>query len=182
MSSYNACQDTTALIGFGAVIGSWLPYVLTNWFGVDNSADNGKIPHHLIVSFIIGAFVLVASILVTLFSTKEYSPEELAGFEDEQAHLKAIEKEGIEEKTSLMDIFEDFRKMPTTMRQLSWVQFFSWFALFGMWVFTTPAIAQHIYGLSVEDHTSPAFQEAGDWVGHRGGERRSKPICIQCLR
>jgi maltose/moltooligosaccharide transporter len=155
----------TALIGFGAVIGSWLPYVLTNWFHVDNTAVDGKIPHHLVVSFVIGAIVLVASIMVTLVSTKEYSPEELAQFEDEQAHQKAVEKEGPETKASLMDIFEDFRKMPTTMKQLSWVQFFSWFALFGMWVFTTPAIAQHIYKLSIEDHTSPAFQEAGDWVG-----------------
>jgi maltose/moltooligosaccharide transporter len=50
-------------------------------------------------------------------------------------------------KPKLSDIFTDFAKMPETMRQLSWVQFFSWFGLFGMWVFTTPAIAQHIYGL-----------------------------------
>jgi maltose/moltooligosaccharide transporter len=65
----------TALIGFGAVIGSWLPYVLTNWFGVSNSAEDGKIPHHIVLSFIIGAAILVGSILVTLFSTKEYSPK-----------------------------------------------------------------------------------------------------------
>jgi len=155
----------TALIGFGAVIGSWLPYVLTNWFGVSNSTEDGKIPHHIVLSFIIGAAILVGSILVTLFSTKEYSPEELAKFEDEQAHVNAIEKDGELNESSLMDIFDDFRKMPTTMRQLSWVQFFSWFALFGMWVFTTPAIAHHIYGLDLEDHTSAACQEAGDWVG-----------------
>lgn len=51
------------------------------------------------------------------------------------------------------------------MRQLSWVQFFSWFGLFGMWVFTTPAIAQHTFGLPPEDASSKTFQEAGDWVG-----------------
>ena len=61
----------TALIGFGAVIGSWLPYVLTNWFGVSNSAEDGKIPHHIVLSFIIGAAILVGSILITLFSTKD---------------------------------------------------------------------------------------------------------------
>jgi maltose/moltooligosaccharide transporter len=155
----------TAIIGFGAVIGSWLPYVLTNWFGVSNAAEGEKIPQHLILSFIIGALVLVASILITIFSTKEYSPAELSKFEDEKAHSEAIEKDGIERKARLSDIFEDFTKMPTTMRQLSWVQFFSWFGLFGMWVFTTPAIAQHIYGLPVEDHSSAAFQDAGDWVG-----------------
>ena len=152
----------TALIGFGAVIGSWLPYVLTNWFGVSNRNEDGGVPMHLILSFVIGAVILVGSILVTIFTTKEYSPEELAQFEDEQAHQETAV---VEKESSLLDIFEDFRKMPTTMRQLSWVQFFSWFALFGMWVFTTPAIAHHIYGLPINDSKSEAYQTAGDWVG-----------------
>jgi maltose/moltooligosaccharide transporter len=51
------------------------------------------------------------------------------------------------------------------MRQLAWVQFFSWFGLFGMWVFSTPAIASHIYGLDITDTHSKGFQDAGDWVG-----------------
>lgn len=152
----------TALIGFGAVIGSWLPYVLTNWFGISNRDENGGVPLHLILSFIIGAVILIGSILVTIFTTKEYSPEELAQFEDEQAHQETVITE---KESSLLDIFEDFRKMPTTMRQLSWVQFFSWFGLFGMWVFTTPAIAHHIYGLPINDSKSEAYQDAGDWVG-----------------
>lgn len=152
----------TALIGFGAVIGSWLPYVLTNWFGVSNRDENGGVPMHLILSFVIGAVILISSILVTIFTTKEYSPEELAQFEDEQAHQDTVVTE---KESSLLDIFEDFRKMPTTMRQLSWVQFFSWFGLFGMWVFTTPAIAHHIYSLPINDSKSEAYQNAGDWVG-----------------
>ena len=64
----------TALIGIGAVVGSWLPYVMTNWFGVSNEAAEGEIPANLIWSFVIGAIVLIASILVTIFATKEYSP------------------------------------------------------------------------------------------------------------
>ena len=155
----------TSLIGFGAVIGSALPYVLTNWFGIPNKTVAGSVPLNLTLSFIIGAVVLVLSILVTLFTTKEYSPEELASFEDEQAHKLAINKEHVEEKSKLSDIFTDFAKMPTTMRQLSWVQFFSWFGLFGMWVFTTPAIAHHIYGLPLSDSSSQQYQDAGDWVG-----------------
>ena len=155
----------TALIGFGAVIGSWLPYGLTNWFGVSNKNEDGSVPMHLILSFVIGAIILVASILVSIFATKEYSPEELAQFEDEMVHQQTKAADTNPKKSSLLDIFDDFRKMPTTMRQLSWVQFFSWFGLFGMWVFTTPAIAQHIYGLSIDDTKSPEFQSAGDWVG-----------------
>ena len=152
----------TALIGVGAVVGSWLPYVLTNWFGVSNLAsENSAVPKNLIYSFIIGAIILVGSILITILTTKEYSPEELAKFNDEKEHKEAMG----EKEAKLSDIFTDFAKMPETMRQLSWVQFFSWFGLFGMWVFTTPAIAQHIYGLRIDDTKSAEFQSAGDWVG-----------------
>jgi len=149
----------TVLIGIGAVIGSWLPYALTNWFGVSNNATEGEVPLNLLLSFIIGAAVLVISILVTVFTTKEYSPEELAQF----AVNEGIEEE-VEEESSLLNIFSDFKKMPLTMKQLSSVQFFSWFGLFGMWVFATPAIAHHVYGLSLDDH-GDAYQNAGDWVG-----------------
>ena len=154
----------TALIGIGAVVGSWLPYVLNNWFGVSNLAtETSAIPQNLIYSFIIGALILVGSILITIFTTKEYSPEELEKFSDEKLHQDAMGES--EKESKLSDIFTDFAKMPETMRQLSWVQFFSWFGLFGMWVFTTPAIAQHIYGLSIDDTKSAEFQSAGDWVG-----------------
>ena len=61
----------TALIGFGAVIGSWLPYVLTNWFGISNRDAHGGIPLNLILSFAIGAIFLMGSIFVTVFTTKE---------------------------------------------------------------------------------------------------------------
>ena len=155
----------TALIGIGAVVGSWLPWVLTNWFGIAKTSAEGTVPENLLWSFIIGAIVLIGSILVTIFTTKEYSPEELAKFEDEIASKEALSSEGETEMAKLTDIFEDFKKMPETMRQLSWVQFFSWFALFGMWVFAVPAIAQHIYGLPSTDSSSEMYQEAGNWVG-----------------
>ncbi len=150
----------TVLIGIGAVIGSWLPYVLTNWFGITNEAAVGEVPLNLLLSFFIGAAVLIGSILVTVITTKEYSPEEMA-------LIHAAEGEVIEEEesSSLLNIFSDFAKMPDTMRQLAWVQFFSWFGLFGMWVFATPAIASHIYGLDITDTHSKGFQDAGDWVG-----------------
>ncbi|MCK7589052.1 MFS transporter [Subsaxibacter sp. CAU 1640] len=155
----------TALIGIGAVIGSWLPWVFANWFGVAKNSPDGTVPDNLLWSFIIGAIVLIGSILITIFTTKEYSPEELAQFEDEKSHREALQIDGEQPKSKLTDIFDDFRKMPQTMRQLSWVQFFSWFALFGMWVFSVPAIAQHVYGLPSNDSSSETYQEAGNWVG-----------------
>lgn len=147
----------TVLIGIGAVIGSALPYVLSNWFDVSNVSESG-VPYNVVLSFIIGAAVLVGCILITVSTTKEYTPEEIKQFDKEEIAVT-------EEKTSLLNIISDFAKMPETMRQLSWVQFFSWFGLFGMWVFSTPAIAHHVYGLPLSDSSSAQYQEAGDWVG-----------------
>jgi len=149
----------TILIGIGAVVGSWLPYVLTNWFGVANNAQPGEVPLNLLLSFIIGAIVLLVSIIITVVTTKEYSPEEMAQIHANEDEIKE------DEKSSILDIFTDFKEMPLTMKQLSFVQFFSWFGLFGMWVFSTPAIAHHIYGLPLSDSSSEAYQNAGDWVG-----------------
>lgn len=158
----------TVLIGIGAVVGSWLPYTLTNWFGVESVAKEGSVPFHLILSFVIGAAVLIVTILITVFTTKEYSPEEVEKFEESAVQKEKTEEEGAEEteeSRGLLNIFKDFANMPTTMRQLSWVQFFSWFGLFGMWVYTTSGVAHHIYGLPLTDTDSPEFSKAGDWVG-----------------
>ena len=143
----------TFLIGVGAVIGSWLPYVMLNWFGLGDATSASGVPLNLVYSFYVGAAVLIITILWTVTNTKEYSPKELAEFASKE----------VEEKAKFTDMFRDFVNMPKTMLQLGVVQFFSWIALFGMWVYTTPAVAQHIYGTA--DATSPLYQQAGDWVG-----------------
>ena len=149
----------TVLIGIGAVVGSWLPYILAEGFGWGKTAGEGEIPLNLIISFVVGAAILLGSIVWTVITTSEYSPEELAEFDDKEGETI------VEEKPSLIDIFKDFASMPETMKQLGLVQFFSWFALFSMWVFTTPAIAEHVFGVAKGDTSSPLFQEAGNWVG-----------------
>lgn len=149
----------TALIGIGAVVGSWLPYCLANWFGVSNEASVGEVPLNLLISFIFGAAVLITTILITVFTTSEYTPQEMAEFSEVDLEKSQTES------TSLLNIFTDIKEMPKTMKQLAWVQFFSWFGLFGMWVFSTHAIAHHIYGLPTSDTSSKMFQDAGDWVG-----------------
>ncbi|MBS4042423.1 MAG: SLC45 family MFS transporter [Chitinophagaceae bacterium] len=145
----------TFLIGIGAVAGSWFPYILAEWFGISKVAAEGTVPDNVIFSFYIGAVVFMISILVTVFKTKEYPPAEY-----EQYHGKNEEV-----SHGLKDIFKDFAKMPKTMKQLGLVQFFSWFALFGMWVFTTDAVATHIYHLPITDKSSEAYNDAGNWVG-----------------
>jgi maltose/moltooligosaccharide transporter len=66
-------------------------------------------------------------------------------------------------KSGLLSIVNDLYNMPKTMRQLSFVQFFSWFALFAMWIYTTPAVTRHIYG--AVDASSELYNEGADWVG-----------------
>jgi len=149
----------TVLIGIGAVIGSWLPTILVDWFGVSSQGIDGGVPANVIYSFFIGAILLLGAILWTIFTTKEYSPEELSQFDDER------QVESDSHSNVITSIFSDFNKMPDTMKQLGLVQFCSWFALFGMWVYSTPAIAEHIYGLAANDTTSPEFQIAGNKVG-----------------
>lgn len=113
------------------MIGSWLPYILSEYFGIANRAEEGSVPLNLILSFVLGAVVLVLTILVTVFTIKEYSPEEVDKIEKAKAQkFDEIEEEDDPEKAKLSDIFTDFVKMPATMKQLSWVQFFSWFGLF----------------------------------------------------
>ncbi|MBK8563338.1 MAG: MFS transporter [Saprospiraceae bacterium] len=148
----------TALIGVGAVVGSWMPYILANWFGVPNTAPEGQVAPNVIMSFYVGAAVFILAILWTVVSTKEYSPEEVAQFEEEGIA-------GEEGSGSFFDIFKDIAHMPKAMRQLGVVQFCAWFGLFSMWVFTTPAIAHHIYGCAIDDTSSKAYQDAGDYVG-----------------
>lgn len=134
----------TLLIGIGAVVGSWLPYILGNFLGFEKEAAEGVVPQNVVWSFYFGATVLISSIVWTVVTTKEYPPE---FYEDEVKEEEAKAK----------------FKIPKTMLQLLVVQFFSWFALFSMWVYTTPAVASHFYGAT--DPHSAAYQEAGDWVG-----------------
>jgi maltose/moltooligosaccharide transporter len=133
----------TLLIGIGAVVGSWLPYILGNWIGISKEAGNGLVADNVTYSFYFGAFVLLTTILWTVFSTSEYPPEQLAQGAEEEKPRKFF--------------------IPAIMIKLLLVQFFSWFALFSMWVYTTPAVALKFYGTA--DPNTQAFRDAGDWVG-----------------
>lgn len=145
----------TFLIGMGAVVGSWLPYVLAEWFDVDKTPVGGEVATNVKWSFYAGAATFMLTILWTVITTKEYPPNKFHPDDPDKG----------EAKKGIMQIFTDFAGMPKTMKQLGLVQFFSWFALFSMWVFTTPAVASHVYGLPIDDTTSETYQDAGNWVG-----------------
>jgi len=206
-------------IGTGAVVASLLPYIFTNWLGIENTADEGIIPPSVKWSFYVGAIVFIATVCWTVFRSKEYSPEELASFSEEESNspddnikpgippykffrsgiiwtfaglalaaiivMTELKQElfilaaglaafGILQllaglfirsaiTNGLTEILTDLRMMPKTMGQLAIVQFFSWLALFSMWIYTTAAVTSHIYGTN--DTTSLDYNNGADWVG-----------------
>lgn len=149
----------TFLIGIGAVLGSLLPFILTKYFHVQGTSEVGQVPNNVIYSFYFGGFVLLLTVLWSVFKTKEYTPQELRSFSD----TLVVEQETAP-KFGLRAIASDIGKMPLIMRKLGWVQFFSWFALFMMWVYTTPAIADSVFYLR-EGNRQDLYMEAANWVG-----------------
>jgi maltose/moltooligosaccharide transporter len=144
------------LINAGAVIGSLLPFVLT-WIGVSNEpnvAAGEKVAPTVIWAFYFGGGALLLSVLITALTTKEYPPEEFKKYNN-------IEKEE-KIKTPFKQLLKD---IPSTMLRLAIVQFFSWFALFIMWVFTTSGIAQNVWNTLPTDSISKEFNAAGNWTG-----------------
>jgi maltose/moltooligosaccharide transporter len=141
-------------IGVGAVVASALPWILTNWFSVSNTAGEGELPKSVIWSFYVGSAILFCAILWTIIRTKEYSPQQLREFE------------GAEPESSnfiLVALYKDILNMPRTMKQLAVVQFFSWFGLFAMWIYSTAGVTAYHYGSS--DTSSQAYNDGADWVG-----------------
>lgn len=148
----------TFLIGLGAVAGSALPETLAN-NGFRMDAGSGGVADNIKYSFYIGAVVFIASILITIFFTKEYPPETYDKYHGKATH------HGV----GIFEIFKDFKNMPKTMRQLGLVQFFSWFALFSMWVFTTDAVATHVYKLTGDYSKTIEYNDAGNKVSSAFG-------------
>jgi maltose/moltooligosaccharide transporter len=199
----------SVFIGVGAVVASFLPYVLTH-FGVANTAPPGEVPHSVMYAFYAGAAVLLGAMLWTILSTREYPPEQLQAFADAHVNetpvavgdawkvgalflglgavlLALIQHYDLEKELYLLagglvgfgalflwlsrtrsqgalrQIMGDLYGMPKPMRRLNWVQFFSWFAMFAMWINTTPAVAERFYGST--DTTSAAYNEGANWAG-----------------
>jgi maltose/moltooligosaccharide transporter len=142
-------------IGTGAVVASMLPWMLTNWFGVSNEAPSGHIPASVRFSFYLGAAAFLIAVIWTVVSSKEYSPQEMASF--------GISAKPESRGSVLGTILHDLFAMPRTMQQLALAQFFSWFALFAMWIYTTTAVTSHIYHTT--DPTSALYNDGANWVG-----------------
>ena len=157
----------TFLINLGAVIGAILPLIMTQ-LGVSDEAEPGSVPEHIAYSYYIGGAILLLTVLVTSFKTREYPPEEFARYND----LKP-EPEG--PRPGFMTLM---RNIPQAMVRLGVTQFFSWAALFLMWTYLKPAIT----GV-VTDHATGEILSAGatqTWVGVLNGTYPI-PACIAAL-
>lgn len=148
------------LINAGAVLGSILPFVLTNALNISNTSAAGTVPPSVIWSFYIGGSILLLSVIWTVIKTKEYPPEEYAEYKGLD-----LQKEEDPKYKGLIGFFRLLKETPKTMIKLAVVQFFSWFALYIMWVYTTPAVSQHVWGEAIGESASQGAQDAGDWVG-----------------
>jgi maltose/moltooligosaccharide transporter len=142
-------------IGLGAVVASALPYLLTHVFHVE-ARGTGSIPFTVRLSFYIGAAAFLGAVLWTIFTTKEYPPDNLAEFQKQKSeHAGLIASAG--------EILASIREMPRTMRQLAWVQVFTWLGLFCMWLYFPVAVARNVFG--APDTGSPLYSSGVEWAG-----------------
>ncbi len=210
----------TFFIGIGGVVASALPYMMTNWFDISNTAAPGVVPDSVKWSFYLGGAAFFLAVGWTVLRTREYSPEELAAFDEarppehvvEDAALRPaskyrnggviwtviglagwflIESLNLDKQlyvlaggfavfgvlqvitgvlqnrgttnNGLYEIMHDLFHMPRVMRQLAVVQFFSWFAMFAMWIYGTAGVTSHHYGTT--DTASPLYNDGANWVG-----------------
>ncbi len=166
----------TLIIGIGTWVASQLPWVL-NKLGVSNEAAESVIPDNVKLAFAIGGGVFLLSILYTIFTTKEYPPENMEEFEREKRETAGFVK-------GLKEIGSNIVSMPDIMRKLGVVQFFSWFAFFTMWSMATPALTEHVFNspkpeevinkadevaMAAYGVADSAFNNAADLVGSAMG-------------
>lgn len=138
------------MIGLGGCIASALPWMMRNWFGLQNTAAKGVIPENVKFSFYIGAFFFLSAVLYTVFTTKEYPPTDTSYKEKKSGG-------------GMKEILSAIRNMPPRMRIVSLVQFFTWPGLFLMWFYYAIAVAYHVFGAKTD--TDPAFGDGKDFAG-----------------
>src|SRR3984893_17598330 len=143
-------------IGAGAVIAGLLPWLLRHGFGVssDTSAGNA-IPPNVRLAFYIGAGAFLGAVLWTVFTSREYQPEDLA-----EVRRKKSERGGF--AYLIREIPDALRNMPRTMQWLALVQFFTWLGLFCMWLHFSNAVPV-LFGSS--DPATTTFKRGVEWAG-----------------
>ncbi|RYY86279.1 MAG: MFS transporter [Chitinophagaceae bacterium] len=144
------------MIGLGGSIASALPWMMSNWFHMENVAAKGVIPDNVKYSFYLGAFFFAAAVLYTVFTTKEYPPADVS-------HKDKVQESNKGFGGGVREILDSIRNMPPRMRIVSLVQFFTWPGLFLMWFYYSVAVAYNVFGATSD--TDKAFGEGRDFAG-----------------
>ncbi len=144
-------------IGLGAVVASALPWMMTNLFGIAAGGEGGEaIPLAVKLSFYVGSGAFFLAVMWTIFTTKEYPPEDMEAFRARKARGAGI-------VGGAREIFSAIGEMPMTMKQLAPVQMLTWLGLFCMWLYFPVAVARNVF--EAPDRTSPLYQQGVEWAG-----------------
>ncbi len=143
-------------VGFGQTLANLMPRILP-LFGITMVAAGANgIPDFVKYAFYVGGVAVLGAVIWTMYTTKEYPPEDMEAFEREKRESRGI-----------MGVFKEIgvalREMPATMKQLWWVKFFTWYGLPLMWQYLSLAIARHAFNAPTPE--SPGF-EKGIEVGN----------------
>lgn len=136
----------------GAVLAAVFPFLLT-MFGVPNTDKKGVVPQSVVVSFYVGAALLVITSLFTVFRVHEYDPATYAKYH-------GISEEDNKEGGNWLTLL---RHAPKAFWTVTLVQFFCWFAFQYLWTYSVGAIASNVWGTT--NASSAGYQAAGNWYG-----------------
>lgn len=140
------------LCNAGSLVGYLFPIIFTA-IGIANVAPNGQIPDSVKWSFYIGAAILILCVIYTTANVKEYSPEQMAAFQETAQEETKAEVAAGGSKNKALKVFI----------QVGLVQFFCWAAFMYMWTYTNGTIADTVWNTT--DVASEGYQAAGNWVG-----------------
>ncbi len=140
------------LCNAGSLVGYLFPLIFT-WIGIQNVAAEGVVPDSVKWSFYVGAIILILCVIYTTMNVKEYSPAQMAEFQESANEKNEAEVAAGGSKNKALQVF----------LQVGLVQFFCWAAFMYMWTYTNGTIADTVWGTL--DPKSAGYQDAGNWVG-----------------
>ena len=143
-------------IGLGAVLASALPWLLSNVLELSPAAEVNGVPLVVKLSFYIGAACFFSTVLWTVVTTEERPPKDMSAFKEQQERRLGV-------GATLREISIAFKQMPITMRQLAWVQGFSWLGMYCVFLYFPTAIAHNLFGAT--DETSVLYSQGIEWAG-----------------
>jgi len=143
------------MIAGGQILAGLMPLVMLAW-GVSADTNGNEIPDIVKYSFVIGVVAMLATMAWTAFTTDEIPPPDIEAFQ------KAKEGSSFIGRTT-RDLWQAIVDMPTEMRRLWWVKFFSWYGLPLMWQYLALSIARHCFNAPTPE--SPGFAEGAANVG-----------------